>query len=54
MQADLARFESLLASQHSLVTLSQLQAGELSDARTRRLVQRGVLHRLRPRVFGLV
>ena len=54
MQTDLVRFESVLASQHALVTLTQLRDGELSDDRTRGLVRSGVLRRLRPRVFGLV
>ncbi len=54
MDADLARFESVLASQQGLVTRDQLRQGQLSDDRTRRLVRRRVLRRLRPRVFGLV
>ena len=53
MDAHLARFESRLASQYGLVTLDQLRE-HLSDDRTRSLVRRQVLRRLRPRVFGLV
>jgi hypothetical protein len=54
MDAHLARFESVLASQHGLVTLDQLRDGQVSDGQTRRLVHQRVLRRLRPRVFGLV
>jgi hypothetical protein len=54
MEAQLARFESVLASQHGLVTLDQLRAGELTDEQARNLVHQKVLRRLRPRVFGLV
>jgi hypothetical protein len=54
MKAQLARLESVLASQHGLVTLDQLRDGQLSDGQTRRLVHQKVLRRLRPRVFGLV
>jgi hypothetical protein len=54
MDAHLARFEQELSSQHGLVTLDQLRAGELHDSTTRRLVRRKVLRRMRPRVFGLV
>ena len=54
MEAKLARFESILASQHGLVTSEQLRAGEVSDRQARALVQQMVLRRLRPRVFGLV
>jgi len=54
MEAQLARFESVLASQHGLVTLDQLRAGELTDAQARKLVHQKVLRRLRPCVFGLV
>jgi hypothetical protein len=54
MEAQLARFESVLASQHGLVTLDQLRAGELTDEQARKLVHQKVLRRLRPRVFGLV
>jgi hypothetical protein len=54
MDADLARFESDLASQRGLVSLDQLRDGDLSDERTRSLLRRKVLRRLRPRVYGLV
>ncbi|MDP9332920.1 MAG: hypothetical protein M3Q30_06390 [Actinomycetota bacterium] len=54
MEAHLARFESVLASQHGLVTLDQLRDGQLSDGQMRTLVDQKVLRRLRPRVFGLV
>lgn len=54
MEAQIARFESVLASQHGLVTLDQLRAGELTDEQARNLVRQKVLRRLRPRVFGLV
>jgi hypothetical protein len=54
MEAQFARFESVLASQHGLVTLDQLRAGELTDEQARNLVHQKVLRRLRPRVFGLV
>lgn len=54
MDADLARFESTLASQRALVSSSQLRANGLSEDRTRSLVRRKVLHRVRPGVFGLV
>jgi hypothetical protein len=50
----LARFESVLASQHGLVTLDQLRDGQLSDRQARRLVEQRALRRLRPRVYGLV
>jgi hypothetical protein len=54
MDAHLAQFESTLAAQCGIVTLQQLRAGELDDETIRRLVQRRILRRLRPRVFGLV
>jgi hypothetical protein len=54
MDAHLARFESILASQRGLITLDQLRAGDLDDDRTRRLVRRRVVHRVRPRVYALV
>ena len=54
METPLARFESDLAAQHGLVTIDQLRAGELSDHQRQRLVDRRVLRRIRPRVFGLV
>lgn len=54
METHLARFESVLASQHGLVTLGQLRDGQLTDGQTRRLVHQSVLRRLRPRVFALV
>jgi hypothetical protein len=54
VDADLARFESVLASQQGLITLDQLRDGELKDDRTRRLVRRKVLRRARPRVYCLV
>jgi hypothetical protein len=54
MEAHLARFESVLAEQHGLVTLDQLRRGQLSDDVRQRLVDRRVLRRLRPRVFGIV
>lgn len=54
MAARLARFESVLSSQHGLVTLDQLRDGQLSDRHARRLVEQKTLRRLRPRVYGLV
>jgi hypothetical protein len=54
MDAHLARFESILASQRGLITLDQLRAGNLDDDSTRRLVRRRILRRVRPRVFALV
>jgi hypothetical protein len=54
MDAHLARFESELASQKGLVTLDQLRVGRLSVERIRSLIDRQVLRRIRPRVFGLV
>jgi hypothetical protein len=54
MDAHLARFESVLAAQRGLVTLTQLRDEDLSDDSTRRLVARRVLRRVRPRVYGLV
>jgi hypothetical protein len=54
MEAQVARFESVLVSQHGLVTLDQLRSGELTDEQARKLVHQKVLRRLRPRVFGLV
>jgi very-short-patch-repair endonuclease len=54
MDAHLARFESVLASQDGLITLGQLRDGGLGEERIRRLVVRNVLRRVRPRVFGLV
>jgi len=54
MDADLSRFETVLASQRGLVSLGQLRDGALTDERTRNLVRRKVLRRVRPRVFGLV
>jgi hypothetical protein len=54
MEAQVARFESVLVLQHGLVTLDQLRAGELSDEQAQKLVHQKVLRRIRPRVFGLV
>jgi hypothetical protein len=54
VDADLSRFESVLAAQRGLITLDQLRDGELNDNRTRRLVRRKVLRRARPRVYSLV
>ena len=54
MEAQIARFESILTSQLGLVTLDQLRTGELSDERVQTLVRQKVLRRVRPRVFGLV
>src|SRR5438046_1507041 len=54
MEAQLARFESVLASQHGLVTLDQLRDGQVSEGQTQRLVHQRVLRRLSPRVFGVV
>lgn len=54
MDTGLAQFESTLAEQDGLITLGQLRDGEMSDDRTRNLVRRRVLRRVRPRVFGLV
>lgn len=54
MEAQVARFENVLVSQHGLVTLDQLRAGEISDEQAHRLVHQKVLRRVRPRVFGLV
>ena len=54
MDAHLAQFESVLAAQHGLITLDQLRHEHLSDDKTRRLVARRVLRRVRPRVYGLV
>ena len=54
MEAQLADFETVLKSQHGLVTLCQLVDGGLTDDQVRGLVRRRLLRRLRPRVFGLV
>jgi len=54
MDANLAPFESVLASQQGLVTLDQLRDGDLHVERIRRLVKRSVLRRVRPGVFALV
>src|SRR6267154_1736312 len=54
MDAHLARFESILASQRGLITLDQLRAGDLDDDTTRRLVSRRILRRVRPRVYALI
>ncbi|HEV7526445.1 MAG TPA: hypothetical protein VGP92_15860, partial [Acidimicrobiia bacterium] len=54
MDAHLVRFESLIGSQMGLVTRDQLVDGELGVERIRGLVNRRVLRRLRPRVYGLV
>jgi hypothetical protein len=54
MDSDLVPFESELSSQRGLVTLDQLRAGSLNDNRTRWLIRRGTLRRVRPRVFALV
>jgi hypothetical protein len=54
MDAHLARFEKLLASQHGLITLAQLRQGELKEHQRQRLVRKRVLARCRPRVFALV
>ncbi len=54
MDAHLARFETDLASQHGLVTLDQLLAGDVDVNVRRRLVENKSLRRIRPGVYGLV
>jgi hypothetical protein len=54
MQTPLSQFESVLVAQHGLITIEQLRNGELSEAQRQRLVERRVLRRVRPRVFGIV
>jgi hypothetical protein len=54
MPTPLARFESVLAGQHGLVTRGQLKAGELGDLQLRTLVRQGLLRRIRPGVYVLV
>jgi hypothetical protein len=54
MDAHLARFESVLASQLGLVTREQLLEGDLGEARIRNLVRRKVLRRTRRNVYALV
>jgi hypothetical protein len=54
MDARLSQFESVLSSQRGLVTLAQLRDGNITDTQRRRLVERKVLRRIRPGVFGLV
>ena len=54
MDSLLAPLESLFASQLGLVTMQQLLDEGVTVDRTHRFVRRKVLHRLRPRVYGLV
>jgi hypothetical protein len=54
MEAPLATLEKVLSSQHGLVTLTQLREEGLSDDQRQRLVERRLLHRVRPRVFAVM
>ncbi len=54
MTAPLASFEKVLASQHGLVTLSQLRDDGITDDQRQSLVDRRLLRRVRPRVYAVV
>ncbi len=53
MDALVERVEPLLVAQHSLVTLDQLRAENVSDDKLYRLIRHQVFKRSRPRVFAL-
>jgi hypothetical protein len=54
MEALLARVESTLMKQRALVTWKQLAEAGIADYDVSRLVERRVLDRLRPAVYGMV
>jgi hypothetical protein len=54
MPTHLASLETLIASQHGLITAEQLRDGGLPEEHARRLVRQRILRRLRPGVFGLI
>ncbi len=54
MESRLAQFESVFASQHGLITSQQLASAGLTSDQVCGLVNRRVVRRIRPRVFGLV
>ena len=54
MDVYLARVESVLASQHGLVTVGQLREAGITATQRRRLVERKILRRPRPRVYGVI
>lgn len=50
---DRAEFERIAATQHSLITRSQIRSARFSDDQLKRMVSRGMLSRVRRNVFAL-